>query len=658
MKPIVTGLAGLLLVCIASCASDDVGGAGRLIDGTGGQRVYDQVTASPQRLTTWNAALTDPGKASDWLDKRFRSEGRPATPPPLLSETVERVKARIEPHMPGGAYPFPLVVEDCPAIHASVDATGAVLICRSVLASATSEDAIAFLVAHEMAHVLMGHARASQNTETLKTAGLLAGLLLDAMAENEENRDSRRAMKLGADALYTYPAKIGIWMQNAFEPDQEIASDLFAADLLERAGYNPLAGIDALTALSRTRPDGPTEPFKPDFVRFFETVHPDIRPPLRSHPEIQERMSRLQAYLNQPEFDEATDRDMVALPWTKAETIGSPRVIETVEFFSAYEAADIAINRTVEALRAMRENTPDGTQRAVAHCNEAARQISGALRSRAAADRDIRKRALAIGYFCAETEFGTNAILALDGTPQAGTWIYTDLLAMALLENNNALGRDIIGKMVARHGVMTTYRELLPITVRARSGLAGHLVNLCEDDFRKRNERENMSSDARTAYYENLKATCSKPRDDLDEAVRTASSGKDEDVLRRGVAYNTLTYLSEISALGGTSDLLNLGQERSKPWQQAWTRAFGDMPVSAAAANMAAGRSAEGRAAAVTVDLNLRDRPGPEGGNAILVVPVGAEVRVHEGAPRSPGWVRVTYQGKSGYVAARYLAYR
>lgn len=144
-----------------------------------------------------------------------------------------------------------------------------------------------------------------------------------------------------------------------------------------------------------------------------------------------------------------------------------------VEFFGAYEAADIAINRTVEALRALRENTPEATRRAVAHCNEAAHQISAALRSKAAADRDIRKRALAIGYFCAETEFGTNAILALDGTPQAGTWIYTDLLAMALLENA-AVARMGQGDLSGTHGLCGCEVSLLPVMhgFRARSASA------------------------------------------------------------------------------------------------------------------------------------------------------------------------------------------
>lgn len=649
-----TFMAGLVL---ASCATDDVGGATRLIDANANTRVYDQVTRTPARLTVWNAALADPSKAERLLEGSYRTDGIPAKPPPLLEETVARVKARLEPHLPGGKYPFPVVVEDCAQVHAYVDPTGALRICRTALSNAASEDEIAFMVAHEMGHVVMGHSRVHESARTMQTAGMLAGVLLDAIAESDNNKDNRRALKLGADALYTYPTKFGAWMKNSFMPDQETASDMFAVDLLEKAGYNPFLGAAALRTYSISRPDAPTAPVTPGFVRFLQAVDPNTVPPVRTHPDLQDRQTRLQDYIAAHVSDEAADRPRLTLPWADENLITTNRVSETIQYFAAYEAADIAINHTVKARRAMNSSAPNKMQIATQHCDAAIHNINSALRSRAATDRDIRKRALTIGYYCGDIPAGSQAILALDGTPQAGTWIYKDLLTMAMLQDNVGFGREVIDRMVARHGRMTTFNELLRPAVTARSSLAGYIVSLCEDDYRQKYYRENMSSDARNTYSTNLQATCHKPRSDLQEAIDAVNSDRDSDSMRYGLAFSTISYLQEVRELSQSNEDLNIGQSASKPWQQAFTQAFGPVDMSTAAADMAAGRLAARKQASTRVDLNLRNRPAPEGGAVVMTIPQGQSIWVLGPAPRSSGWVQVLFGNTIGYVSDQYLQY-
>jgi len=96
---------------------------------------------------------------------------------------------------------------------------GTVLITRGLVEECGSDDELAFVVAHEAAHVLLGHAaRAAQAALAELACWALVG---DCGAE---------------------------WHRSTAGEERE--ADTLSADLLERAGYDPLAGVRLLTRLA------------------------------------------------------------------------------------------------------------------------------------------------------------------------------------------------------------------------------------------------------------------------------------------------------------------------------------------------------------------------------------------------------------------------
>jgi len=100
---------------------------------------------------------------------------------------------------------------------------------------AGDDDALAFLVAHEVAHVIKGHA---------------GGRFINALVLRLASRHGVRGGPVG-QAL---AALLGKGLEQGYSRHQETEADRFAVRLTRSAGFDPRGGIRLMERLSRERP--------------------------------------------------------------------------------------------------------------------------------------------------------------------------------------------------------------------------------------------------------------------------------------------------------------------------------------------------------------------------------------------------------------------
>lgn len=158
----------------------------------------------------------------------------PASPPSLYLRDVGTVVAFSAAELrsaddrpyPWKGYRFILV--DAPQVNATGCPGGFVAVTSGTLAAARSEDEVAAVLAHEIAHVQLGHAmspvEAARQQEHL-TAEMLRG------TSPAVHAFFGAAVTAGADFV----------LDKGYGKSSEMAADAFAARVLARAGYDPRA---------------------------------------------------------------------------------------------------------------------------------------------------------------------------------------------------------------------------------------------------------------------------------------------------------------------------------------------------------------------------------------------------------------------------------
>jgi predicted Zn-dependent protease len=136
-------------------------------------------------------------------------------------------------------------VLDSAEINAFSTSGGHILITRGLLDCAASEDTLAAVIAHEIAHIQLQHGiKAIKSNRVVnafaQTGSSLAGLALSELTEilDEAANDIVSAM------------------QEGYSQNQEFAADILALDLLADAGYEPSSLVAMLTVLKQNPAPG------------------------------------------------------------------------------------------------------------------------------------------------------------------------------------------------------------------------------------------------------------------------------------------------------------------------------------------------------------------------------------------------------------------
>jgi predicted Zn-dependent protease len=126
---------------------------------------------------------------------------------------------------------------------------GHIFITWGLLACADSEDALAAVIAHELAHIQLRHAAAIIEDQRLVTELSQAADRAVAIASRNASTQERAVLFNRNTA-----AMVTTLFKNGFAQDQEFAADAKAVTFLRDSGYDPSAMLAMLKALEKTQP--------------------------------------------------------------------------------------------------------------------------------------------------------------------------------------------------------------------------------------------------------------------------------------------------------------------------------------------------------------------------------------------------------------------
>lgn len=141
-----------------------------------------------------------------------------------------------------------VAVLDSDQINAFASSGGHILVTRGLLQCATSEDALAAVLAHEIAHIQLQHGIKAIKGDrwtnaTLTVAGSAATTLTDG-----QMREVVGAFDESVDSIVTTMVNTG------YSQSQEYDADATALEIMAAAGYAPHAMVEMLTELKARQP--------------------------------------------------------------------------------------------------------------------------------------------------------------------------------------------------------------------------------------------------------------------------------------------------------------------------------------------------------------------------------------------------------------------
>jgi len=120
---------------------------------------------------------------------------------------------------------------------------GHIFISRRLVETASSEDALAGIIAHELAHIMLRHGM--KMIDDMKIAEEI-----DAMAQQAAAFTGNSNMR-----IFSFRNSVNeffyLLVRNGYSAEQEFEADTFAVELLASAGYSPVGLLEMLNNLQR-----------------------------------------------------------------------------------------------------------------------------------------------------------------------------------------------------------------------------------------------------------------------------------------------------------------------------------------------------------------------------------------------------------------------
>jgi predicted Zn-dependent protease len=136
---------------------------------------------------------------------------------------------------------------DSQEINAFATSGGHIYLTRGLVSSAKSEDALAGVIAHEIAHIQLQHSIKAIKTSRITQALLVTGAsVAGAVSGYDVNEMTSIFNESVGDIMSTL-------VNNGYSQAQEFEADAKAMSLLAGAGYNPSGLIDMLKELEKTQ---------------------------------------------------------------------------------------------------------------------------------------------------------------------------------------------------------------------------------------------------------------------------------------------------------------------------------------------------------------------------------------------------------------------
>ncbi|MDR0495191.1 MAG: M48 family metalloprotease [Treponema sp.] len=142
---------------------------------------------------------------------------------------------------------YHVIILDSPEFNAFATSGGHIFVTQKLAAAAASEDMLAAVIAHELAHITLKHSVTVINDMKFTNEMSAAASQAAAFAGNSD------AAKRLVQFRESVSKSIDTMMKNGYSHAQEFEADQEAAALLARAGYNPVALTEVLKVLQKTQ---------------------------------------------------------------------------------------------------------------------------------------------------------------------------------------------------------------------------------------------------------------------------------------------------------------------------------------------------------------------------------------------------------------------
>ncbi len=143
---------------------------------------------------------------------------------------------------------YSVAILDSDQINAFATSGGHIFVTRGLVSCAESEDALAAVVAHEIAHVQLKHGVKAIKSDRWTDAALAsAGAALNALSEGEMN-EVVESFDESVNSI------VSTMVNTGYSQSQEYEADALALEIMDSAGYNPAAMTKMLTQLQEKQP--------------------------------------------------------------------------------------------------------------------------------------------------------------------------------------------------------------------------------------------------------------------------------------------------------------------------------------------------------------------------------------------------------------------
>jgi predicted Zn-dependent protease len=142
---------------------------------------------------------------------------------------------------------YHVMLLDTDEINAFATSGGHIFISRGLIASAKSEDALAGVVAHEIAHIQLQHSIKAIKTNRITQALLVTGASAAGAVTGYDVNELTDIFNESVGEIVT------TMVNNGYSQAQEFDADTTALEMLAAAGYNPSGLLDMLKELQKTQ---------------------------------------------------------------------------------------------------------------------------------------------------------------------------------------------------------------------------------------------------------------------------------------------------------------------------------------------------------------------------------------------------------------------
>jgi len=139
---------------------------------------------------------------------------------------------------------YRVAILDSDEINAFATSGGHILVTRGLIAAANTEDALAGVIAHEIAHIQLQHSIKSIKSSRITQAILVTGTAAVGVAAGMDVNQLTDVFNESVGEI------VLTLVNNGYSRDQEFEADTTAMSLMASAGYNPSGLLDMLGALN------------------------------------------------------------------------------------------------------------------------------------------------------------------------------------------------------------------------------------------------------------------------------------------------------------------------------------------------------------------------------------------------------------------------